>query len=67
MQAQDLILPALKAQVDRRAWTPWRPVSWKAAENPDRSVFLGLLAWLDERNRTPGERRQDEEASDIRG
>lgn len=48
LKAQDLILPALKKRVDRQSWTPWGTVSWRVAENPDRSVLLGLLAWMRE-------------------
>lgn len=60
MGAGDLILPALMERVDRGAWTPWGRVSWKTAENPDRSVLLGLAARMDE------EETGYEKAGDIR-
>lgn len=46
MQSADVIVPALKRRVDHGPWMPWGKVDWRVAKNPDRSVLLGLYAWM---------------------
>jgi glucokinase len=40
------VLPRLEETVRRRAWTDWGEIRFKAADNPDASVLLGLAALL---------------------